>query len=463
MAKPNKLIVTDKKSISEDHKRHETFITNALKGIAGLRNYFDKDSIQMGNTISYGSYHVVSARDYVISGIINEAEKATLSCMQTSSFILDSKEAEEKKTPEEIAKHSEIEAEMPHLRGAIIQSRIDEKTLWERKLTEGLVDLVGFRHTNDESYYRHYALLRERERLTRILSDFKEYHGSNNKNIQHQINEMEKEIDSIVSRIDPDKCWYVDAINSKKGKIRFKVADFRLRLERVSPWMKPSQRLMTGISYGNYSALSANLHPSTVHIKEIKPSMHELDKHFMRVTMLVNEVVFAAMDAKRITNPKGWLGGFAKALKRNEFPAELLAKLTRPDIAVGDFVIAQGDLAEVTKVNRSKIGYRGFRVRYLLTPPIPTIREDEMPARYVKLFTKRQPIVEGVRGLLSAKGDTPPSSRRINSSIRMQVIDMWENMGYKEIWTGKREEGIEKMKIYKQNFRKRFNIRPEKN
>lgn len=75
------------------------------------------------------------------------------------------------------------------------QSRIDEMVLWERKLTEQLVDIVGFRHIRKDDYYRHYTLLKEMERLDKISSDFKHYHGANNKNIEHQLIDLRSEAD----------------------------------------------------------------------------------------------------------------------------------------------------------------------------------------------------------------------------------------------------------------------------
>lgn len=124
--------------------------------------------------------------------------------------------------------------------------------------------------------------------------------------------------------------------------------------------------------------------------------MKALDASAMRVTMLAAEVVIGAMDAMSMHNKKGWLGNLAKTNKANTYPATLIAKLTKPGIEKGDFVLAYGDLAEVVKVNKTKFGYRSFRVKYLERAPIPNIPVDEMPARYVKLYQKRKPIADEV-------------------------------------------------------------------
>lgn len=424
--------------------RHEMFTKNALKGVAELRKYLDPSSTNSGQI--FGAEHVASPRDYVISGMVNEVEKAAISSMQTSSFILDSHASDLKSTDKEKAAVAKMIEEMPGLDAAIFQSRIDEMTLWERKLTEELVDLVGFRRSRKGEYYRHYAMLRERERLVKIASDFREYHASENKNIKYQIDEIEGRIDKHVTSLDQSKCWYVKSTDQTK-KSRFEIADYRARLNSVLPWMSGNQKIMIGTSYGEYSVQSGNLHPGQVKIKDEIATMKALDNHFMRVTMLAMEVIFAAMDARGMYNTRGWLGAIAKATKKNDYPATLLARMTKPNIEKGDFVIAYGDLAEVTKVNRSKYGYRGFRVRYLEKPPIPEIKEDEMPARYVKLLTKRKPIFDGVVQLFATEG-IQSSTRRINSGIRKQVLEMWTEMGYKEMAFGRQEEGRKKLKQY---------------
>lgn len=70
-----------------------------------------------------------------------------------------------------------------------------------------------------------------------------------------------------MAKLDPAKCWYVEAATSKKNA-RYKIASFKQRLDRVLPWMTPNQRLMAGISYGEYSVQSSNLHPGQAKIKD---------------------------------------------------------------------------------------------------------------------------------------------------------------------------------------------------
>lgn len=427
---------------NEDEERHEMFTKIAIKSVAELRKHLDLNSTDSGRI--YPIY-TPKARDYVISGMLNEVEKAAISSMLTSNFILESNA--EEIAEEQKKEQDKIKAEMPELENSIFQSRIDEMVLWERKLTEQLVDIIGFRHICKDDYYRHYILLREMERLEKISSDFKHYHGAKNRNIEYQLTNLRREADQMMTKLDPAKCWYVEAAASKKNA-RYKIASFKQRLDRVLPWMTPNQRLMAGISYESYSIQSSNLHPGQAKIKDEKPSMKTLDSHFMRVTMLSAEVVFGAMDAMSIHNKKGWLGDLAKANKSNTYPATLIAKLTNPGIEKGDFVLAYGDLAEVVKVNKTVFGYRSFRVKYLERPPIPSIPVDEMPARYVQLYQKRKTIATDVVKLLTADGAPKPSTRLVNNSIRKTILDAWNNMGGKEFAHGNKDGGYKKMGEY---------------
>lgn len=80
--------------ISKDDyvRRIEMFTTNAIRATGDFRKYLDSSSIDSSNGM--GVAFAPSARDFVISGMLSEAEKAAISSMQTSSFILDSREAE---------------------------------------------------------------------------------------------------------------------------------------------------------------------------------------------------------------------------------------------------------------------------------------------------------------------------------------------------------------------------------
>ena len=427
----------------EDDKRHQLFTTIPLRLIAEIRKHFDSFSIVDNNIFPP---NVRRARDYLLSGMINEVEKAMISCLHTSDFILDSKKT--LLTQEQIDMRNEI----PWLESSIFQSRIDEMVLWERKLTEQLVDIVGLKHVNDDNYSRHYIILREIERLKNIKDDFKEYFNADNKNIQDQIDDLKERVKTLIPLLDTSKCWYVDSINSR-GEGQYKIATYKKRLNKALLWMSPNQRLLVGISYGGYNEQSSSMHPNLLNIQYRKPTMDTLDDHFMRVAILSQEVVFCVKDSMKLNSGKGWFNDIAKKYKLNDYPKEIIKDFSKPGINKGDFVIAVGDLAEVIKINKSMFGYRSFRIKYLVTPPIPSIPVDEIPANYVHLYYKRKPMSEKIIKLLIENGEKKPSKRTVNLAINDTIIDFWTKMGGKEFAEGNQKAGYDKMSDFQNKLK----------
>lgn len=430
----------------ENTERHEIFGRIPIKGSIDLRKHLN---ISEEKYLSVYSPNLDKCRDYLIYGMLDEVEKAGLSLMHTSEFILESIKdgTKRKEQPED-----------KRIERNIYQSRIDEMALWDRKLTEQLIDLVGFRRANTDEYFRHYLTLHELERTRKKFNDFKEYHKATNKNLQYQVDRLKKDIDSIANGLDSDKCWYIK--NSSSGTDKYRIADLKTRLNRVLPKMSDAQKVAVGITYSSYALQSQKLHPSQAGNQHIQPSMEVLDDYFVRVSMIAGHVITAAKDVLHLHNKNGYLKELDGIFKKNPYPGELLTSLTKPDIQVGDFVIASNDLGEVVRVNRSQYGYRSFAVRYLSEPPIPNIHIDEIPARYVKLFYKKKVIADKVRKLIIEKAPgAKPSTRGINIALRKTVIHTW-SIGMKEIMQGNPDKGYEKMAEYLKQEKERAGIPP---
>lgn len=109
---------------SSEKKRHRLFTTMAIRSVAELRKHLDRNSISNGRV---HPFFIPKARDYVISEMMKEVEKAAISSLVTSDFIL--KSNAQKKTDEQQNEQEEIVAEMAEIEGNIFQSRIDEMVL----------------------------------------------------------------------------------------------------------------------------------------------------------------------------------------------------------------------------------------------------------------------------------------------------------------------------------------------
>lgn len=419
-------------SESDDKKRHEAFLDIPIKGAGQLRQKLNWD---------YSSYHFMygpSAYDpkgYYLFGALNEVEKAGISMIQVSEFILESRAND---VP------SGLDDEQQRIADNVLQSRIDEVVLWQRKMTEILVDLVGFRGTNSKDNYQHYLVLQELASLRRTQADIKEYYGAVNGNYAYQEAELVRQADQLAAKLDPSKCWYAIV---KNGRITHRLRSFEDKFKAVFPKMKVAQRAVMRTHYVSFGSQSKSLHPgSSAGERNLK--LDDVDAHLHRVGLLTLHVVNAAKDLMRIHNTKGFLKMCADLVKKNDYPVELHTKKTRPDIEIGDFVIAGGDLCQVVKVIRSKYGYRSFRVRYLEKPLLPSTPEDEFIGELVRLYYKRNPVAEQVVKLLTEDGTKKPSTRLVNKSIQKTILDFWTTMGGKEFAHGKKDKGYQKMSEY---------------
>ena len=429
---PDKKPKPRNKQQSEEKKKHEAFLDIPIKGAGQLRKKVRWD---------YNSYHFMyapsanDAKGYYLFGVLNEVEKAGISMMQVLEFIVDSR-------PTDIPEN--LDDEQQRIADNVLQSRIDEVVLWQRKMTEIMIDLVGFRGTNSQAYYRHYLTLQELASIRRTQADIKEYYGAVNQNYAHQEQDLIQRADQLAQNLDPAKCWYAIV---KNGRITHRLKSFEDKFKTVFPKMKIAQRAVLRTHFVSFGSQSKSLHPgSSAGSRNLK--LDDVDSHLHRVGLLTLHVVVAAKDLMHIHNTKGFLKMCADLVKKNEYPTELHAKKTRPDIEVGDFVVAGGDLGQVKKVIKSKHGYKSFRIKYLETPPIPTIPEDEFIGELVSLYYKRKPVVEQVKALLVSEGVPDPPTRTVNKAVQKTILDFWSKMGGKEIAFGKKDEGYKKMGEY---------------
>jgi len=437
---------TVKPSLNEDEKRHSLFTGLSIRSLIQLSKYLDKSSTI--HTQRLYPPNATNAKHYVISAMLDEVQKSTLSLVQTADFIDESNKAETTSSQDNQNQLSEMKEVLPGFEGNIYQSKIDELVLWERKLTEQLVDLVGFRRIKLDIYYRHYISLRELDKLKKLKSDFYEYYGADNKNIQYQIDQLKADIDILVSKLEKEKCFYLEN-PSATNRDRFKLATFKKRLDINLPRMTANEKIMVGQSYAHYSEQSSSLHPGTAKFREDEQNMNEVDDHFMRVALLGSSVIFAAKDCLNIHNITGDLANFHRAMKENEHPEKQLKKSTKPNIQKGDFVIAYSDLAQVTKVINSKFGYRSFRVKYLMQAPIPELgNEEEMPAIYVSLYQKRSTIALQIIQHLRSSGSENINIRQVNKSITHTLLELWNEAGGKERANGDTEGADVKLRDY---------------
>lgn len=432
-----------KPSLDEDKKRYDEFTKIPIKGSAELRK-----KLGWSNDSYHATHpaHASDAKGYYLYGVLNEVEKAGLSAMQAFEFVRDSKAQGVGSVEDEDGQR---------IADNILQSRIDELALWQRKLTELIVEIQGFSRANKEDYYKHYLAVHELKSLRRTQGDLKEFYGVENKNYALQEQDLTNKIDALAPKLDPAKCWYVEL--GKTGKITKRLeGNFEARFQRNFKIMRPELRATLRTLHLSFGTQSKSVHVTTSASGHML-DLDSIDAHAGRVINLSLHVIVMIKDLMYIQNTKGWLKTCADLVKKNEYPVKLHAQRTRPDIEVGDFVVVAGSLAQVIKSKISKdYRYKAFTVRYLKGPQMANIAEDEFPADMVRLLYKRGPLLaQTVTAIKNLDPKSDPSSRKISRMLKEGVIEGWDN-GLREHVLNGPEAAKPKFEEYKRLMKKRY-------
>lgn len=434
--------VITESSTDADRKQRKDFIMIPLRGAAELRK-----KIKWSNDNYHFTYppNTTDPKGYYLYGVLNEVDKAVLSVMQAYEFVADSRAAG---VPKETDEEKQIIADN------IFQSRIDELALWQRKMTELMVELRGFQSANTTEYYRHYLTLYELQSLRRSQADLKEYYDVANENYAFQERELIQELDSLVTKLDPARCWYAIV---EKGSIKNRSENFERRFQYAFKKMKVYERATLRTQHLSFGSQSKSIHVGAS-AGERQLSLDSIEAHAARVVSLAIHVVVMAKDLMHIQNTKGWLKMCADVVKKNDYPVQIHAKRTNPDIQAGDFVVVSGSLAQVVKVKISEdYRYKSFRIRYLeLPPPLPNIFIDEVPGDWVRLLYKRKPLVE--KTIAAIRETTPsakPTTREINKLLKEGVIAGWSN-GLKETVLNRPGDGRQRFERFQETMKAQY-------
>jgi hypothetical protein len=167
----------------------------------------------------------------------------------------------------------------------------------------------------------------------------------------------------------------------------------------------------------------------------------------MHVVVLVKELVGANSDG-------GAIETCTRIINENNYPIDLHRRRTNPDVIVGDFVVAGGDLAQVVVVNTSqKYGFKSFRVHFLGGEPLPGLTEDEFVGEHIRrIFRGEDLIKQTVEMIKKLNPDADPSSEEINQSMRAGIVLEWNN-GLKE-YALNQPGGKEKLEAFRHGMNK---------
>lgn len=319
-------------------------------------------------------------------------------------------------------------------------SVVDQQMVWIRKLIEIMTDLILFLNTNTQEYFRHFLLISHLDDLKKAISDSKEFFNCENLNHKHQVDEMNKKIQELELNINLSTCWY---LAGKKGGGKYsgakcKFASFKDKIQVAYVKADPDQKLTLEITYGNaYGRSSQSLHPNFANPDPETDSRH-IEIGISRIGILAAHILVLCRKLLKDKRRKGFVSQISRVIRTNRYPQQIMKNRVNPGIKRGDFVIAYRDIAEVVKVNKSKYGYRSFKVKYLAKPPLSNIPIDTFPAMFVRKFYDRKIIANQVKQkIMQTTPGSNISTKHVADSLRITMADMWEKFGFKERYYGR--------------------------
>lgn len=404
----------------KDERWWDFSIKAAIRGANDLRQNLHTDEIGFRTVAGYSH---ADARSYYLYAVLNEVQKAGIALMRWKELF---KEKENTSDDDQISR-------------VILESILEEQSLWLRKLSEVLISLICFDTTNENDYYRHFLLLTSLDNDLSATADLKDFYNCPNRNLEYSIAMLKDQISEIENKIDLSRCWYLrggkklsDRRKLNTGQI---LSSMRHRMKFALHRCTNGEKLTLGLSYEYYSSTSEDIHFKPYSSKLYnKKLLTELN--FTHMGLLILYILLRCQRLLKAV-PKGINEQLSRVFKKNAKP-KLLKKLMDTKIEVGDFILAYGDLAEVLEVKVSSYGYRCYKVRYLTERPIPEIEEDFFPAQKVRMLFRAQDIRDGFKRIVGDRAKYI-SADEVQEFSRKAVIEVWKDLNLQEHFRTKRK------------------------
>ncbi|NGX32058.1 MAG: hypothetical protein K1060chlam4_00096 [Candidatus Anoxychlamydiales bacterium] len=393
--------------MEEDKNNHAKVYELLIQASHELQRILEIEDVSLVISVSNAN----DPRKYYLNNVLNEVDKSIFSVMFANDFLLANQNKPSSKKNDRI------------LNSKIIQTKIDELSLWRRKLVEILVDLIGFRRANSLDYYRHYNILYETARKQKELKDREEFWGCSNQSLKEEIQELQVLSKQLEKKLDSQKCWYAEK-KKKTKELQLKLNGTKNRFLEILGYAKKYQKALL-LSYRHSFGLPSELmHPNRI-FDEKNKTFIDLDYAVRFVSILSLHVISAIKDLLRVHNVKGSLKQVADGIKKNSYPVFLFNLRTKSNILINDFVATPFGPAQIIKIFKTKFGYRAFRVKYLISSMSNEGIEEYISEEIQLLASYKWIKKEVLRILHEANPKIKVSTRGINKALKNQVLELW--------------------------------------
>jgi hypothetical protein len=316
------------------------------------------------------------------------------------------------------------------VREQILETLIDEQSLWQRKLMEGLVFLINFSSTNELPFYYHLLLIQELDRYYNMLLEQKDFFSRGSELTRKTITLLTKRIQSVEDEIgDLSKCRYLsEAKPLSKRRHRPVTSSLRQQMKRALSIAAPGEKTALGYTYGqSYAETSGNIHFNATRF-DLTDLIGRFSFGFAQCGRLAFAIIQRAHDLTEL-EPEG----INKLLIKQDRNRPSNTAPTLKKLQKGDFVLANGPyLGEVIDVETSDFGYEIYLVKYLQETPVEGVEEDWFPSFEIHFFMKRCEMVREVLSELQKDVQEcgvpvlQVSEEEVREATHHAVVKLWQ-------------------------------------
>lgn len=307
----------------------------------------------------------------------------------------------------------------------VLDSFIDEQSLWQRKLLEGLVLLVNFASTNDLVFYYHLLLLQELRHYRGMLREQEHFFQYGNDLTKKTVDLLIDRVEMVENEIgDLSKCWYLPPPKKVSKRPWQTIASLKMQLKAALKVASDQEKRALGYTYDfSYGETSGNIHFSVTK-REYADLKERFSFGLAQCGLLSIAIIKRAHDLTGM-KPTGINALLTKTDSNSQIENNALVK----QLEVGDFVLANGPyLGEIVDVKMSVFGYESYRIKYLVDSPVEGVNEAWFPSVNVELYMGRSEMIEGLRARELEEGlEWSPSftDSEIQQAMYEAVIEVW--------------------------------------
>jgi len=234
------------------------------------------------------------------------------------------------------------------------------------------------RNTTQDEEYRVFLSAENLDLALARQEDFRElYEGRTISNTQHSIDDYAKRIRDDLNTLGVQELWFLHKDRLKNLKPSVFESKKKLFLAALLV-ASAVGRVALGISYGRgYSRTSQSVHPllgSHDYGKDDNDTKHII-ANFSYLSIICMHIMHLAYKIVGVSDPEGLSKVMGENFEKSE-ASRTIAQFKK-ELEVGDLVLTVWtDLAEIIEEHTSKYGYKAYKIKYLLQPPLPEFRED---------------------------------------------------------------------------------------